>query len=410
MSYFSFILRHPRRLALGFLLSFFASFGQTYFIALFGDHLRAAFGLSVAGFGGVYALATVASGLTMLYAGSLLDRLPLGLFIGGSVLVLGGAAAGLGGVVTASPVFLFAVLLALRLCGQGLLGHASATTMARDFRENRGKALSFASMGHAAGEAVFPLLAVAMMAWIGWQGTWQAIAALLALVVLPLLLWLTATRRSEGAEYIHDRGGETHAGDFTRSEVLRDPAFYLLVPVVLMPAFINTGVFFHQIPLIEAKGWSRALFAAGFSTYAAFTVIGTLVSGRLVDRFGALSILRYALLPLAAGLMLAALTDRAGAVHVYMALAGISTGVFFTSSTATWAELYGLSHLGAIRAMAMSLMVFATAASPALFGWLIDRGVDMNLILGGSAACCLAGLPLIVAARRMHRGKTTIPV
>lgn len=410
MSYLSFIIRHPRRLALGFLLTFFASFGQTYFIALFGDHLRAAFNLSVAGFGAVYALATVTSGLTMLYAGGLLDRVPLGLFIGASVAVLALAAAGLGSVVTASPVFLFAVLLAMRLCGQGLMGHASATTMARDFKENRGKALSFASMGHAAGEAVFPLLAVAMMVWIGWQATWLAAAALLALVVMPVLLWLVATRRSEGAEYVHDYSGHVHPGDFTRAEVLRDPAFYLLVPVVLMPAFINTGVFFHQIPLIEAKGWSRALFAAGFATYAAFTVIGTLLSGRLVDRFGALSILRYALLPLAAGLMLAALTDHVAVVHVFMALAGISTGVFFTSSTATWAELYGLSHLGAIRAMAMSLMVFATAASPAIFGWLIDRGVDMNLILGGGAACCLAGLPLILAARRLHRCKAAIEV
>ena len=56
---------HANRHGLGFgaLLMALASFGQTFFIALFGVHLRQAFALSDGGLGTAYAVATFASAL-----------------------------------------------------------------------------------------------------------------------------------------------------------------------------------------------------------------------------------------------------------------------------------------------------------------------------------------------------------
>ena len=45
-----------------------------------------------------------------------------------------------------------------------------------------------------------------------------------------------------------------------------------------------------------------------------------------------------------------------------------------------WAEVYGLGHLGAIRALAASLAVVSSALGPAAMGWLIDGGVSMEVI------------------------------
>jgi hypothetical protein len=45
LEYLRFILAYPRLLAFGFLLTLGSSFGQTYFIALFSDDLRALFDL-----------------------------------------------------------------------------------------------------------------------------------------------------------------------------------------------------------------------------------------------------------------------------------------------------------------------------------------------------------------------------
>jgi MFS family permease len=48
-----------------------------------------------------------------------------------------------------------------------------------------------------------------------------------------------------------------------------------------------------------------------------------------------------------------------------------------------WAETFGVLSLGAITSLVASASVFATALSPALFGWLIDLGVPVTVIVVG---------------------------
>lgn len=400
----AFLANNSRPLAAGFLLTFFGSFGQTFFIALFGGHFRAEFGLSAGGFGGVYAVATLASAAAMIYAGQLVDRVPPQVYVAVIVAGLAAAAIALGALPTSSVLFLGLVLFLLRLGGQGLMTHAAMTTMARVFDRSRGQAISFASIGHAAGEAVFPIMAVALIAFVGWRGAWLTIGFLLALLVAPLLTWLAGGAVKAAFARTRTAAARGQAqGDWTRRQVLRDPLFFVLLPATLTPPLINTGVFFHQVPLIEAKGWTLSIFAAAFATYAVSTVAGTLVGGRLVDRASASAVLRFALLPLAAGLLFMAMTDVPAIAHVYMVLAGVSAGIYYTLSTALWAEIYGVTHLGAIRALTAAAMVLSTALSPPVLGWLIDAGISIDAILVGCAAWTLAAAaPTFVAHRRLR--------
>lgn len=59
-----FLRANARWLAAGLLLTMFSSFGQTFFIGLSGNRLRAAFDLSDGDFGGLYMLGTLASAAT----------------------------------------------------------------------------------------------------------------------------------------------------------------------------------------------------------------------------------------------------------------------------------------------------------------------------------------------------------
>jgi len=45
-----------------------------------------------------------------------------------------------------------------------------------------------------------------------------------------------------------------------------------------------------------------------------------------------------------------------------------------------WAEMYGVKHIGSIKALTTGLMVFGTAAGTSLFGLFIDAGYTINLI------------------------------
>ena len=48
--------------------------------------------------------------------------------------------------------------------------------------------------------------------------------------------------------------------------------------------------------------------------------------------------------------------------------------------SSTWAEIYGVKHIGSIKALTTALMVFSTAFGTALFGILIDKGFSIEQI------------------------------
>jgi hypothetical protein len=53
--------------------------------------------------------------------------------------------------------------------------------------------------------------------------------------------------------------------------------------------------------------------------------------------------------------------------------------------------MYGTLHLGSIKSLTTSVMVFATAIAPVAMGWLIDDGVSIEaMALGGAVYTILA--------------------
>ncbi|HMB68256.1 MAG TPA: MFS transporter, partial [bacterium] len=401
-SYLTFAVRHRRFLGFGFTLLFFSSFGQTFFLSLFSAEIRGAFGLSHGSFGSLYSLATLASGLTMLWLGRQIDRHELPRFTLG--VCAGLVAAAFLMAWTPTVPLLVVALFTMRLTGQGLMGHTSSTSMARYFEAGRGKAISIATLGLPAGEATLPPIAVAVSAAIGWRTTWVVFALAIAVVLVPLVSWLLrghserhlALQRGQAVDAAPAVPGqervEPRRFHWTQRQVVGDARFWLVVPSITASAFLMTGFFFHQVHLVETKGWSLQWYSLCFSAFAATQVGSGLVAGPLVDRFGAPRLLPFYLVPLAlAFLVLASLSHPATALG-YLLLAGLSAGSSATVGSALWAEAYGTVHLGAIRAMVSAMFVLSTAASPVLMGQLIDAGVTMD------ALARLGALYLVVAA------------
>ena len=393
--YWRLICAHPRFLGFGFLLAFVSSFGQTFYVALFGGEIRDAFNLSHGEFGEAYSLATLTSGLLLTFAGKRIDHLDLRLYA--VVLVMGLAAACLTLSVSQGVITLAIGFFMLRLFGQGLLSHAAVTSMARYFDAGqRGKAVSVAALGFPAGEAVFPLMGVGLIAWLGWRDSWQ-MSSLLIVVLLPAaLLWLLRGHGARHQAYLaarqaadENRGG----GDRTVGQVLRDWRFHLAMTAFAGPSFVITGIFFHQVHLVDEKGWTLALFASGVAIYAAFQLGTGIAIGPVVDRRGARRVGRYYQTPYIVALAALALSDHWGAGLVFMIFGGIASGMASNIKTTLWAELYGTRHLGGIRALTAAIDVVASALSPALMGWAIDAGVSMNTL---SLMCAGHGLYAVI--------------
>lgn len=396
MRYARFIAANARLLAFGFLLNFFSAFGQTFFIGVFGGALRTSFDLSHGELGLNYSLATLAAAGGFAWLGRWIDRVDLRLYAGLTCAVYVATCVFVA-VMPALPALLFVAFALLRLTGQGLMSHIGVTTMARYFREARGRAVSVATLGFPAAEAVFPPAGAALLAAFGWRATWLAVGAGLAVMLVPLVLWLLRGHGERERRFRDAHAGE--AGDGERhwllAEVVRDPHFYLVLPAVLLTPFTVTGLFFHQAHLAASKGWSLGLFASAFAVYAATSLAGTLLAGPLIDRYGARRLVALFLAPLAGALLVLALARHPGAAFAFMAGAGLTAGTGLTLLGALWAEMYGVLHIGAIRSLVWALVVAASAIAPMLFGHLFDRGVGVAAI---AAACCVvAGAASLLA-------------
>jgi MFS family permease len=380
MEYLRFVAAHRHFLGFGLTMMAFSSFGQTYYISLFGAELRETFDLSHGELGLIYSAATLLSGITMLWLGRAVDLValkPLCIWV-----TLGLAAACLGMAFVPAAFVLFGVFFLLRLGGQGMMSHTALSGAARFFGPDRGKAVGIVALGSHMGAGLSPLLAVAVIGAIGWRQSWAASAGLLVLVVLPLLLWLLSRSGATVDREIPHAAGDT-ARQWSRAEVLRDRRFYLIAPAVAASSFIITGLFFHHPYIAELKGWTLTWLASCFLGYAVATVLAALAVGALVDRFGARRLLPYYLAPLALTMAVLVSADAPIVALVYLLLAGIAVGSSQTVVNAIWAEVYGVRHLGAIRALAFSLNIVASALSPFSMGWLFDRGVSLEAIVAG---------------------------
>jgi MFS family permease len=383
MDYLHFVRKNHRFLSFALLLIWFSSPGQTFFISLFSGHLRAEFGLSHGGFGSLYSLATLASGLSMIWVGRKIDDIDLRIY---STLVCAGVTVACFFMATVTSLILLCLaIFALRITGQGLMTHTAATSMARYFDDERGKALGVASLGRPAGEATFPLIGVLLISTIGWRWSWTVIGGGYALLLIPAVLWLLKGhgerhRRLIARNKEQEADGRFLGRQWSRREVIRDLHFYLILPAVVAPSFIMTGVSFHQIHLVESKGWSLTLFAGSYIGHAAAAVAASLLSGPLVDRVGAVKLLRYYLSPLAVALLVLAAFDHESAAFLFMIASGVTVGMTLPTTGAIWAEIYGVAHLGAIRALVSACMVFSTALAPVALGWLIDFGISLEAI------------------------------
>jgi MFS family permease len=403
--YIAFLRTHWRFAGFGACMAFSSSFGQTHFIGIFGPRFQAEFDLSHTAWSAIYMTGTLASALVLPYTGKFIDRLDLRHYALLTSLALGAACLFVAAVV--SPVMLVFAIFGLRQSGQGLSSHVAQTAMARYFDTERGRAIAVTALGFALAEAVLPVTVVGAIELLGWRITYVGAALVQLVLFIPLLQWLLAGHPARHAAYLlrqqARRQADHRIGEgWTRAQVVRDVRFYLLMPGVFAPSVVLTAMFFHHLNVADAKGWSHVWITGNYVLYAGVTVVTSLLAGSLIDRVGAVRLVSMMLSPLAVGLVLLGAVDEPWVVMPYMVGCGITTGITYTGVSALWAELYGLAHLGAVRALAVALGVFGSALGPVAVGVLLDVGVAMDNVLYCLAAYVVVGALTLRIAVRWH--------
>ena len=364
----------------GFIFTFFSSFGQSYFIGIFNYSIRTDLSITHGQFGTIYASATLLSSIVLIWVGKKIDDMSVFKF-SIFVIILLSFACYFFSTIKIIPL-LFIGIFFLRLSGQGLMSHTAATTIARYFEKTRGKALSVTWLGLSAAEFILPVLMVYLLTITSWQNIWISIS-LLVLILLPiasftLIKKLKLDSREDSKDY--NQKINTNIKQWTRSEVLKDYRFYVVILNMLSMPSIATGVFVYQSFIISSKNWGPFIMAQSFMVYSIMSVITLSLSGYLIDRYTSRKLLIYMNIPLFIASLTLFLFDSSFSSFVFLGLIGVTNGFANVLGSSTWAEIYGVKYIGGIKALTSGLMVFATATGTAVFGILIDNGYTINSI------------------------------
>ncbi len=383
----------------GFIFTFFSSFGQSFFLGIFNTSIRETLSITHGQFGSIYASATLCSSLLLIWVGKKIDDINIFRFAIYVTLLLSFSCFFFSKI--SSIVFLFIAIFLMRFSGQGMMSHTATTTVSRYFTKSRGRALSICWFGLSSAEFILPVLMVFLLSLTSWQNIWTVIA-LLILIFLPIASFFLVrtvkldTRESTGGEEFK----EENIKQWKRIEVIKDYKFYIVSMNMLAMPWIATGVFVYQSFITESKNWGPFVIAQSFMSYSVFSVITLLISGFLIDKFTSRKLLIFMNIPLFLSTFVIIYFDAQFTAFIFLGLIGISNGLANVLGSSTWAEVYGVKHIGSIKALTTALMVFSTAFGTALFGFLIDIGFSIEKIALISALYILISFVLLFLVRK----------
>ncbi len=363
----------------GFIFTFFSSFGQSFFLGLFNSSIRETLSITHGQFGSIYALATLLSSFLFIWFGKKIDDINIFKFALYVILLLSFSCYFFSKI--SSIIYLFIAVFLMRFSGQGLMSHTATTTIARYFNKSRGKALSAGWFGLSTAEFILPILIVYLLTITTWQNIWISIS-ITVLVFLPIISFLLVknlnfeSREEDQNKLVQDDGIK----QWKRIEVIKDYRFYIICLNMLAMPWIATGIFVFQSYIAESKSWGDFIIPQSFMAYSIFSVISLLGSGFLIDKFSSRNLITFINIPLLLSAIVIIYFNHPVSAFIFLGLIGISNGLANVLGSSTWAEIYGVKHIGSIKALTTALMVFSTAFGTALFGYMIDIGFLLNQI------------------------------
>ena len=383
----------------GFIFTFFSSFGQSFFLGLFNAPIRNELNITHGQFGSIYAVATIFSSLLLIWLGKKIDDyriLNYSLF----VITLLFFSSLVFSYINSVYFLAFGIFL-MRLSGQGLMSHASTTTISRFFDRSRGKALSTVWFGLSTAEFILPVLVTYLFVIYSWRTVWQGIAVLIILF-LPFIILSTIksisleSREADSTPNIK----KNKIKSWRRREVVKDYRFYILSLNMLAMPWMATGVFVYQSFIAESKMWDVYTIPKAFMVYSITSILTLFSSGYLVDKFTSRKLIPIMNLPLLLAMIVLFYNENEIYAYVFLGLVGVSNGFGNILGSSTWAEIYGVKHIGSIKALTTAFMVFATAFGTAVFGLLIDKGFTIENIAFICGVYIVASLALLILFRK----------
>ena len=385
LNYFGLLRQHGKLLAITFLAVFTGNLGQSFFIGLFQNDISTDLKITAGEFGAIYSAITLFSGFIVMHFGAKIDWIAPKQY---SFIILLTLLIGLL-LLTLSPWWVLGMLgLALiRICGQGMMTHFGNTLAAREFVKNRGRALGINALAMPCGEIILPPVTAMLLLWFSWQQAWWV------LIIVLIVLWTVLYVVGEWPPAPHQHAAAAKQADSGFSPA-SDPTFWMLMPMLLVLPSTLTGIFVYQTQLSQHLGASPHTYILALTAMGIIRFPIALLGGGWIDDLGVTRIALLYLFPYALALFCSVTIAGDLGIWVLMLGAGISMSMSSAVADSLLVDLWGRERLGRVRSLRSALLVFSTGIAPALFGVLIDSGIQFQSLLIGMLIFLLIALVL----------------
>jgi len=341
-----------------------------------------------------FTLGSIAGALASLIVGRLLDRFGSRVIIVVASIIMAVSMVGL--YTVQQPWQFWLYFGAARAAAMAGIQLGVMVTTANWFIRTRGRATAVGGGGLRAGQAVMPLLILAIITAYSWREAYLVAAALsIVFILVPAALFLR--RRPEDMGLLPDGGWPEQSTEnasqsptpttptvversFSLREAIHTRALWLVTLSIMAGHFGQTAVNFHMAISLHDRGMSYGLTVSIVAIFAVSSALSVLPAGLLMERVHVrYGIIAVSLMFVASMLLLMSAETYAIAV-AFGVLFGVASGLWTITQRLVFANYFGRRNVGSIRGFAEPFMGVLSPFGPLLAGILRDNTGDYNLV------------------------------
>ena len=324
-------------------------------------------------------------------------------------------------------LWMFYLAYILMAMGQGLGSWIPLMTMLnRWFSRRRAMAIGWANAGSRLGA----LILVPVIAWsidpdqdrLGWRMTATILGVFILVIAGPVSRLIRNTPQDYGLLPDGDRlpvaggipsrtqGGRpgpratrTQESDYTASEAIRTPAFWLIAFGHGFSSMVILAVMAHLGLLMGDKGFQVQNAAFVVAVYTGVAMVFQLVGGYMGDHVPKELAMALFTAIQAAGLIVLVFADTLAMFYVFAVIFGIGFGGRNPLVVAIRADYFGTAAFGKILGLSAVPMNLLSLASAPFAGWMRDTQGDYTLAFLILTGMNMAGAVCFLFARRPAR-------
>jgi MFS transporter, OFA family, oxalate/formate antiporter len=378
--------------------------GTLYAWSVFVAPLENEFGWKRAQTSNVFTIAVVMFATSLFIAGRLQDRFgPFWMAATGGVLVSMGF---FFCAYTTSLHYLFLCYGVLGGLGNGFGFATVAPVMAKWFPDKRGLAIGLAFAGYGGGSAIFgPVANLVLFPHFGWRTACMMLGG----IFLAMTMAGASLMKNPPEGYRPTDSMPAHASraaptdyQFTPTEVLRTPTFYLMWLGFGLGSSAGLLIISQLVPFARSQGIPGvALATMTLAVGAIGNVSGRILSGWLSDVLGRLNTLRVVLAISTAGIPVMYWAGaHVFAVYVMVFIVYFCYGAQASVNPATIADFWGTRNAGANYGLLFTAWGVAGIIGPTIGGVLFDKYRNYEAAFYAAAVLAAIACFCEIAARR----------